>query len=167
MLPSYIHIILLLFYVAVFVRMWFVWKKNQLDRKMNIMVRDGLGKMAVEMQEQLVKNEKLIAKAKLQVKEAMDKLQQRPGRSTAITPDDAVPFHDDAPMLASILTAIVVKQGGDLRLSLNDMMMVEGDDFVSVYVDTEAQEMIFSTDHTKHLDMSLVNFSSSDDETYH
>lgn len=159
---TYVHIILMLFYVAAFVRMWYVWKKNQLDRQMNIMVRDGLGKLAVDLQAQITENEKLVAKAKLQVKEALAKLD-----NGSTLPDGTVPFHDDAPMLASILTAIVVKQGGDIRLSLSDMTMVEGNDYVSVYVDAEEQEMIFSTDHTKHLDMSLANFLSSDDETYH
>tara|TARA_R110002110_G_scaffold93993_3_gene244149 strand:+ start:461 stop:952 length:492 start_codon:yes stop_codon:yes gene_type:complete len=163
MLPlTYVHLILVLFHIAAFARMWYVWKKNQLDRQMNVMVRDGLGKLAVDMQAQITENEKLVAKARLQVKEAMAKLNGGPS-----IPADAVPFHDDAPMLASILTAIVVKQGGDIRLSLSDMSLAEGNDYVSIYIDAEKQEMIFSTDHTKHLDMSLVNFSSSDDETYH
>ena len=145
MLPlTYVHLILVLFHIAAFARMWYVWKKNQLDRQM------------------ITENEKLVAKARLQVKEAMAKLNGGPS-----IPADAVPFHDDAPMLASILTAIVVKQGGDIRLSLSDMSLAEGNDYVSIYIDAEKQEMIFSTDHTKHLDMSLVNFSSSDDETYH
>jgi Flp pilus assembly protein TadB len=160
----FVHAFLTLLYVAAFLRLWQVWKKNKTERQLNLVMRENLGHLVTDVQAQITENEKIVAKAKRQVTDAMEKIDKN---SRVKIPAEAVEFHEDAGMLASILTALVVKHGGELRLSLRDMMLVEGDDYVSVYVDPDEQEMIFSTDHSKHLGMSLVNFSPSDDETYH
>ena len=80
-----------------------------------------------------------------------------------------MPFDQDAPLMASVLTALVVKYG-DMALSLDDMRRVTQNDYISVYVDTGTQELILSNDH----DMvgaddlpDLFNIHGGDDETFH
>ena len=80
-----------------------------------------------------------------------------------------MPFDQDAPLMASVLTALVVKYG-DMALSLDDMRRVTQNDYISVYVDTGSQELILSNDH----DMvgaddlpDLFNIHGGDDETFH
>ena len=77
-----------------------------------------------------------------------------------------LPFHEDAPLMASIMTALVVKYG-DLHLNMDDMKSVTDDHYVSVYVDTNKQELVLSSDPDKAAEAKFFNFAGSDDETYH
>ena len=53
-----------------------------------------------------------------------------------------------------------------MRLSLRDFMLSE-EDFVSVYVDTETQEIILSMDPALELESAYVGFGNPDDNTFH
>jgi hypothetical protein len=80
-----------------------------------------------------------------------------------------VPFDQDAPLMASVLTALVVKYG-DMALSLDDMRRVTQNDYISVYVDTGTQELILSNDHDMVDETGLpdlFNIHGGDDETFH
>ena len=55
-----------------------------------------------------------------------------------------------------------------MRLGMEDMGPIDGDDYVSVYVDTATKEMVLSTKHDLEGDVSFPNFGvPGDDETYH
>jgi len=69
-------------------------------------------------------------------------------------------------MLSTILTVIVSKYG-DIRLALKDFLKVPDKEYVSVYVDTISKELILSSDHDPAESAAMVNFSNSDDSTFH
>ena len=45
--------------------------------------------------------------------------------------------------------------------------MLPDEQGVSVYVDTETEEILLSTDHELAIDPALLSFSNPDDNTYH
>jgi len=71
-------------------------------------------------------------------------------------------------MLSSILTVIVNKYG-NLRLSMGDFSNIKNEDYISVYVDTQTNELILSLDHYMGSSdpLNLINFSKPDDTTFH
>lgn len=73
-----------------------------------------------------------------------------------------------ADMLSSILTVIVNKYG-NLRLSMGDFSNIKNEDYISVYVDTQTNELILSLDHYMGNSdpLNLINFSKPDDNTFH
>lgn len=75
---------------------------------------------------------------------------------------------DDPVMLATLMTAIVNKYG-DVKVSMDDFNNLTDDKFISVYVDTQTQELILSLnpDLVEAREMAFENFFKSDDGTYH
>ena len=72
---------------------------------------------------------------------------------------------DQPELMATIITVLVHKYG-DVRLSINDFMIPD-EEYVSVYVDTDSQEIILSLDHSLAPETQLVNFTKTDDTTFH
>tara|TARA_R110000744_G_scaffold226909_2_gene345223 strand:- start:1039 stop:1467 length:429 start_codon:yes stop_codon:yes gene_type:complete len=68
-------------------------------------------------------------------------------------------------MMSAIITVIVNKLG-TLRLSMQDFI-IAGDEVVSVYVDTETQEIILSLNHNLNSNDLLVGFKAPPDNTFH
>jgi len=82
-------------------------------------------------------------------------------------PQDVDDMLNDPGMLASIITAIIVKYG-DMRIGMSDMMQLDEDQSISIYIDTASKEMVLSTQHDLGDKTSFINFSNpKDDETYH
>ncbi len=162
------HIILIVVYSVIAILLWQartlnskVSKELLIQKDINETVRLGLKKQANDVIKRIEQNEKLVAEAK-------KKIAAQTG-AIAIDPDERTPFDQDAPLMASVLTALVVKYG-DMALSLDDMRRVTQNDYISVYVDTGTQELILSNDH----DMvgaddlpDLFNIHGGDDETFH
>ena len=75
----------------------------------------------------------------------------------------------DSPALLSTMITVLIKKIGSMRLSVDDFTAVEDDDYISVYVDSVTNEIILSLDHTaaENNPLSYVNFSKTDDSTYH
>ena len=73
---------------------------------------------------------------------------------------------DSPELMATIITVLVHKIGGEVRLGLRDFMIPD-EEGVSVYVDTETQEILLSTDHKLEIDEALLSFTNPDDNTYH
>jgi hypothetical protein len=67
--------------------------------------------------------------------------------------------------MATIITVLIHKHG-NVRLSLDDFMIPDNE-YVSVYVDTSTQEIILSLDHDLAIETQLVNFTKTDDTTFH
>jgi outer membrane lipoprotein-sorting protein len=74
----------------------------------------------------------------------------------------------DPGMLATIITVLVNKYG-TIRLNIDDFGVIPDDEYVSVYVETNTQELILSLNHTlgEENPLKFVNFKKSDDSTYH
>ena len=161
-----VHSIMVVCYAGMTYHIWRGWKDNQLEKKFNVALRNSAIAIVEDMQDEIDKNEKLVAKAKAQVAAAMAavKADMSPLDSKLHDPTDIM---NDPALLGSILTAIVVKYG-DMRLGVKDMILTEESEYVSVYVDTGTKEMVLSTEHDLEGDTSYFNFTNpSDDETYH
>jgi ribosomal protein RSM22 (predicted rRNA methylase) len=162
------HIILIVVYSVIAILLWQartlnskVSKELLIQKDINETVRLGLKKQANDVIKRIEQNEKLVAEAKKKIAAQTGAIE--------LGPDGRVPFDQDAPLMASVLTALVVKYG-DMALSLDDMRRVTQNDYISVYVDTGTQELILSNDH----DMvgaddlpDLFNIHGGDDETFH
>jgi len=146
---------------------WRGWKDNQLEKKSNVALRNSVIALSEDMQKEIGKNEKLVAEAKLQVATAMSAVKADIS-SLDSELHDSNDVMNDLALLGSILTAIVVKYG-DMRLGPKDMILTEESEYVSVYVDTETEEMVLSTEHDLEGDTSyfILFINPSDDETYH
>ena len=162
------HIILIVVYSVIAILLWQartlnskVSKELLIQKDINETVRLGLKKQANDVIKRIEQNEKLVAEAKKKIAAQTGAIE--------LGPDGRVPFDQDAPLMASVLTALIVKYG-DMALSLDDMRRVTQNDYISVYVDTGSQELILSNDH----DMvgaddlpDLFNIHGGDDETFH
>ena len=77
---------------------------------------------------------------------------------------------DDPGMLATIIT-VLVNKFGTLRLGINDFSAVQDDEYVSVYMDTNTNELLLSLKHNLEEEtaniMDQMNFGSKDDGTFH
>ena len=160
-----VHSIMVVCYAGMTYFIWRGWKDNQLEKKFNTALRNSAIALVDDMQKEIDKNEKLVAKAKKQVAAAMAAVSADATTKTPLSgdPNDVM---QDAALLGSLLTAIIIKYG-DVRLGIEDMAQTEGKDFVSVYVDTRTKEMVLSTKHDLEGDVSFFSLSGTDDETYH
>ena len=162
------HIILIVVYSVIAILLWQartlnskVSKELLIQKDINETVRLGLKKQANDVIKRIEQNEKLVADAKKKIAAQTGAIE--------LGPDGRVPFDQDAPLMASVLTALVVKYG-DMALSLDDMRRVTQDDYISVYVDTGSQELILSNDHDMTAETGLpdlFNLHGGDDETFH
>tara|TARA_Y100000004_G_scaffold146624_1_gene167549 strand:+ start:50 stop:544 length:495 start_codon:yes stop_codon:yes gene_type:complete len=142
---------------------WRGWKDNQLERQFNVALRNSSIALVEDIQEEIDKNEKLVAEAKSQVAAAMSALRADKSGYSA-DPSDMMA---DPAMLSTILTAIVVKYG-EMRLGMEDVMLSDENEYVSVYVDTGTKEMVLSTKHDLEGGVSyFTQTGPDDDETYH
>ena len=160
-----VHSIMVVCYAGMTYYIWRGWKDNQLERKFNTALRNSAIALVDDMQKEIDKNEKLVAKAKEQVAAAMAAVSADAATRVPLSGDPNDMMEDPA-LLGSLLTAIIIKYG-DVRLGLEDMALTEGKDFVSVYVDTRTKEMVLSTKHDLEGIVSFFSLSRTDDETYH
>ena len=161
-----VHSIMVVCYAGMTYHIWRGWKDNQIEKKFNVALRNSAIAIVEDMQDEIDKNEKLVAKAKEQVAAAMAAVKADMSSLDSELHDPTDMMNDPA-LLGSILTAIVVKYG-DMRLGVKDMILTEESEYVSVYVDTGTKEMVLSTEHDLEGDTSYFNFTNpSDDETYH
>ena len=143
--------------------LWRGWKDNQLERQFNVALRNSAIALVEDMQLEIDKNEKLVAEAKSQVAAAMAALRADASGYSA-DPNDIMA---DPAMLSTILTAIVVKYG-EMRLGMEDVMLSDENEYISVYVDAGTKEMVLSTKHDLEDGVSYFSqMGADDDETYH
>tara|TARA_R110000824_G_scaffold156136_2_gene329034 strand:- start:8179 stop:8601 length:423 start_codon:yes stop_codon:yes gene_type:complete len=73
----------------------------------------------------------------------------------------------DPGILSTLLTVIVTKYG-DLRIGLMDFVKLSDADYVSIYVDTETNDILLSPNSSLSADdpTQLMNFTKTDDTTY-
>tara|TARA_R110002074_G_scaffold213765_3_gene383514 strand:- start:681 stop:1082 length:402 start_codon:yes stop_codon:yes gene_type:complete len=75
----------------------------------------------------------------------------------------------DSPAVLSTMITVLIKKIGSTRLSMDDFVAVGDNDYISVYIDSATNEIILSLDHTltENDPLKFVNFSKTDDSTYH
>ena len=162
-----VHSIMVVCYAGMTYFIWRGWKRNNLERKFNTAIRQSAQLLAESVEEQIARNEKLVAEAKSQIAMAMAAMEADMASAAHDPPQDINDMLNDPGMLASIITAIVVKYG-DMRIGMRDMMDLDEDQNISIYVDTASKEMVLSTQHDLGDKTSYINFSNpGDDETYH
>ena len=158
-----VHSIMVVCYAGMTYYIWRGWKDNQLERKFNTALRNSAIALVEDIQDEIDKNEKLVAKAKAQVAAAMSAVKADMS-DFGSDPNDMM---SDPALLGTILAAIVVKYG-EMRLGIEDVMLSDGNDYVSVYVDTGTKEMVLSTKHDLEGTVSyFTQTGPDDDETYH
>ena len=162
-----VHSIMVVCYAGMTYFIWRGWKRNNLERKFNTAIRQSAQLLAESVEEQIVRNEKLVAEAKSQIAMAMAAMEADMAAAAYDPPQDIDDMLNDPGMLASIITAIIVKYG-DMRIGMSDMMSLDEDQSISIYIDTASKEMVLSTQHDLGDKTSFINFSNpKDDETYH
>jgi len=163
-----VHSIMIVCYASMTYFIWRGWKRNNLERKFNTAIKESAQLLAESVEDEVARNEKLVAEAKSQVAMAMTAMEADMSSSSHYNPPkDIDDMLNDSGMLGSIITAIVVKYG-DMRIGMSDMMLLDEDQSISIYVDTGSKEMVLSTQHNLGDMVSYMNFSdSADDETYH
>jgi hypothetical protein len=75
---------------------------------------------------------------------------------------------DDPGMLATIITAIISKYG-DVRVGMTDFAELGDDSYISVYIDTNTQELLLSLNPnlTDKEEMPFEPFLKPDDGVFH
>ena len=75
------------------------------------------------------------------------------------------------PVMLSTLVTVLVNMHGTIRIKMSDFDAIPEGEFVSVYVDTVANELILSLDHDlvekRNQGSILGNFTGGDDTTFH
>ena len=162
-----VHSIMVVCYAGMTYFLWRGWKRNNLERKFNTAIRQSAQLLAESVEDQIARNEKLVAEAKSQIAMAMAAMEADMAAAAYDPPQDIDDMLNDPGMLASIITAIVVKYG-DMRIGMKDMMLLDEEQSISIYIDTGSKEMVLSTQHNLGDKVSYINFSDPcDDETYH
>ena len=162
-----VHSIMIVCYAGMTYFIWHGWKRNALERKFNTAIKESAQLLAESVEDQIKRNEKLVAEAKSQVAMAMTAMEADMASAAYNPPQDVDDMLNDPGMLGSIINAIIVKYG-DMRIGMSDMMQLDEDQSISIYIDTASKEMVLSTQHDLGDKISFINFSNSkDDETYH
>ena len=162
-----VHSIMIVCYASMTYFIWRGWKRNALEKKFNTAIRQSAQLLAESVEDQIARNEKLVAEAKSQIAMAMAAMEADMAAAAYDPPQDVDDMLNDPGMLASIITAIIVKYG-DMRIGMKDMMRLDEDQSISIYIDTASKEMVLSTQHDLGDKTSFINFSNpDDDETYH
>jgi hypothetical protein len=162
-----VHSIMIVCYASMTYFIWRGWKRNALEKKFNTAIRQSAQLLAESVEDQIARNEKLVAEAKSQIAMAMAAMEADMASAAYDPPQDVDDMLNDPGMLGSIITAIIVKYG-DMRIGMSDMMSLDEDQSISIYIDTASKEMVLSTQHDLGDKTSFINFSNpKDDETYH
>lgn len=129
-------------------------------QEMNILVGQGLDDLLVAAKTEIAKNKKLVEKAR----------SLTPGVNKLGLDPSSIETMDDPGMLATLVTVLVNKYG-TIRLGISDFSAIEDDQFVSVYMDTNTQELLLSLNQDLEREtaamLDIMNFSGKDDGTYH
>ena len=80
--------------------------------------------------------------------------------------DDGLPDMLDSPDLMSTLITVLINKFGDVRLGMQDFM-IDDENYVSIYVDTNTQEIILSTKHDISMGEVYYGYKNPNDNTFH
>jgi|TARA_R110002020_G_scaffold29001_4_gene91846 hypothetical protein len=151
MINLYVSLGVLLLLAISFAVFWAV--RSYRSHKTNILVADELDKM-------IASTLKTIEETRTTAKRPLE-----PAQETVITPDNVNDMVNSPELLATIVTVLIHKFG-DVRLSVEDFSFSDSE-FVSVYLDSDTQELLLSSNKDLIEDSLYVGFSDPDDNTYH
>ena len=123
--------------------------------RVNLFISEELHKVIDSTTETIAQSKKIISEERQRIHSKIEQSDMPPEN-----------IMDSPELMATIITVLVHKIGGDVRLGLRDFMIPD-EEGVSVYVDTETQEILLSTDHKLEIDEALLSFTNPDDNTYH
>ena len=129
---------------------------NYRKYQLNIAISDELNKI-IESTAETIKKGKESLRAEKERLESEIKVE-----SASLNSSD---LFDQPELMATIITVLVHKYG-NVRLSMRDFMIPDSE-YVSVYVDTATQEIILSLDRNLDPETDLINFTKTDDTTFH
>ena len=74
-----------------------------------------------------------------------------------------------SPEMLSTIVTVIINKLGTMRLNMKDFAAVPEGEYVSVYVDTLANDLVFSLDNTLESKepLTMMSFVDPDDETFH
>ena len=84
----------------------------------------------------------------------------------AVVEESEIPNMMDSPELMSTIITVLITKFGDVRLDMQDFAIADKTQ-VSVYVDTDTQEIILSLNGTMAVDDVYVGFKNPNDNTFH
>jgi hypothetical protein len=134
--------------------------KARRHQQMNQIIGQGLDDLLDSAKIEVARNKKLVEKARTVIGK------NNPG----YLDPSGIDSMEDPAMLATLITVIVNKYG-NLRLGLPDFTAVKDEQYVSVYMDANTQELLLSLKHNLGEDanalMDVMNFAGKDDGTFH
>lgn len=131
--------------------------RNHRRAKLNLYVSEELDVMIKNVIKQVEQNKKLSAQSR------------HPLKGSAELSDD---LNLSSPEILSTIVTVLIHKLGTIRLSMDDFAAVPNGEYVSVYVDTITNELVFSLDKTlgsndPHDPLSMMSFGDKDDGTFH
>jgi len=140
--------------------------RNKKREQENTIIGASLEHIVCDTQDQLLKNQKLIEKAKSDVSRAQALLRDLPFDSAPQESFDPTREIDSPAMLSTLLT-VLVKKYGAARLGMADFSSLD-DEYISVYIDTKTQEIILAISSDVGSEPPLGVFGSGNsDDTFH
>jgi hypothetical protein len=100
--------------------------------------------------------------------ETIQKTKNSGGRGAGLLGPDGEPIDMlDSPDMMSTIITVLVNKFGNVRLSMQDFLLSD-EEYVSVYVDTNTQEIVLSLDHSLEVSEMYSGFKGpADDNTFH
>jgi hypothetical protein len=148
--------------LAVILCGWAVYQINKARKhqETNMLIGQGLDDLLTAAKVEVTKNKKLIENAKVIA---------GPGGGRMFDPS-SIDMMEDPGMLATLIT-VIINKFGMLRLGVNDFSAVKNNEYVSVYLDTNTNELLLSLKHNLEEEteamMNTINFGAKDDGTFH
>jgi len=140
---------------------WAVYQtdKARKHQEMNMAISEGLDALLHAAKVEVTKNKKLVEKARAAI-----------GTKSTRLDASSIESMDDPGMLATIIT-VLVNKFGTLRLGIKDFSAIQDHEYVSVYMDTNTNELLLSLKHNLEEEtgviMDAMNFGAKDDGTFH
>ena len=131
--------------------------RNHQRAKLNLYVSEELDVMIQNVIKQVEQNKKLSSRSRHTLK-----------GSSGLSDE----LNLSSPEILSTIVTVLIHKLGTMRLSMDDFAVVPDGEYVSVYVDTITNELVFSLDKTlgsndPHDPLSMMSFGDKDDGTFH
>jgi len=144
----------MLMLISTLLALFMAWKNHQ-RFKLNTVVADELDAILHSALRTIEKKNKAIGSGAHQIRK----------NYTEGAPEDI-----NTPEMLSTLLTVLIHKYGMAKLSLEDFKGVPRDDFVSIYIDTQTNELVLSLNQNlQEADASgtLVGFTPACDDTFH
>jgi len=129
-------------------------------QEMNIIIGQGLDDLLTAAKIEVDKNKKLVENARAITGAS----------SRGMFDPSSIESMNDPGMLATLIT-VLVNKFGMMRLGIDDFKAIKDSEYVSVYMDTNTNELLLSLKHNLEEEtnamLDVMNFANKDDGTFH